>query len=791
MSDVDSILSDLNPPQREAVETVDGPLLILAGAGSGKTRVVTRRIAYLIARGIRPWQILAITFTNKAAGEMRRRVDDLVGRSGAWISTFHSFCARLLRREAEGLGLSPDFSIYDTDDSKSVLREIVKELQFDDKRCSPGNLRQSISRLKNAGKQPQDVEGSTLHQRILQQVFELYQQRLLKNQALDFDDLLLFGLKLLRDHEDVRTRYQQRFRYVLVDEYQDTNACQYQLIKLLGEQHRNVCSTGDPDQSIYAWRGADVRNILSFQSDFPEAKVVRLEQNYRSTQGILAIASAVIQNNRDRMEKKLWTDREGGDQPVAVTVDNDELEASEVVSRIRETVDAGRAYADIAVFYRTNAQSRAFETALIRAGLPYQLVGGTPFYERREVKDALAYLRLIVNPADDVSFRRVINVPRRGLGATTIETLAREAERRGCPMSAMLQERDWLERALKPRPRSSLRAFGKLLDQCRLRPSYPVAPLVQFVLTESGLHEALEKAGEDDRLENLEQLLNAAAVYDEEQAEVPAVPEGPPPEPGAYDGWEEMPMAPPSLSGFLENAALVQPTDTWETDSDRITLMTLHMAKGLEFPVVFLTGLEDGLLPLIRTQTGPFEEEEYDADTERRAIEEERRLFYVGVTRAREALCLLNTRFRMRYGRSDIARPSRFLGEIPPDLISGTEEDDADSFWAAASRRSKGKLHFEAENDDFATPQPWKRRRRRQRESTQHVEQTGDSWDVDYESSQIQDTKLEIGDRVHSAKFGEGFVEEIVGQGLSIKARIRFGGRSRLLMLAHAKLRKL
>jgi len=639
--------------------------------------------------------------------------------------------------------------------------------------------------LQNAGQRPQEIVGSSLYARILQQVYETYRQRLQKNQALDFDDLLLTGLELLRDHPEVRDRYRGRFRYVLVDEYQDTNACQYQLVKLLGEQHRNVCSTGDPDQSIYAWRGADVRNILSFQQDFPEAKVVRLEQNYRSTQGILAIASAVIRHNRDRMEKRLWTAKEGGERPLSLLLDNDGEEAAEVVARIRKAVDAGRRYSDIAVFYRTNAQSRSFETALIRAALPYQLVGGTPFYERREVKDVLAYLRLIVNPADDVSFRRIVNVPRRGLGDSSVDRLADEAARRGVPLTALLKDADWLDRVLKPKPRAALREFGKLLDACRLQPGYPVAPLVEFVLRESGLHEALEKAGEDERLENLEQLLNAAAVYDRERAEAAEAPAGPPPEPGAFDGMDELPAEPPSLSGFLENAALVQSTDTWESESDRITLMTLHMAKGLEFPVVFLTGVEEGLLPLIRMRTDAFAEEDYDPESERRAIEEERRLFYVGVTRAREELYLLRTRFRMRYGRSEISRPSRFLGEIPPDLLQLQPDDEA--FLRTGSPGARSRSPFRSEWDEPATPASARRQGHRMPERLTHARPDRN---LDYDSSQLDSGELEVGTCVHHAKFGDGVVEEISGQGLSAKARVRFRTGSRLLLLAYAQLKR-
>jgi DNA helicase-2/ATP-dependent DNA helicase PcrA len=796
------ILADLNEPQREAVTTLSGPLLILAGAGSGKTRVVTRRIACLIANGVRPWEILAITFTNKAAGEMRRRVEDLVGASGVWLATFHSFCARILRREAGVLQLSPDFSIYDVDDTAAVLRDVLRAMHLDDRRYTPGVLRQTISRLKAAAVGPDDMEAGSFHQRCVQQVYEEYQRILKKNQALDFDDLLLRGVDLLRGHEEVLRRYRERFRHLLVDEYQDTNGCQYELVKLLGQAHRNVCATGDPDQSIYAWRGADVQNILSFEKDFPEAKVVRLEQNYRSTGRILAVASAVIRHNQDRKEKDLWSEKAEGEKVVLITAENDDAERKdsepvEVATQVKRQADDGRSYREIAVFYRTNAQSRALETAFIRAGIPYQLVGGTPFYERREVKDALAYLRLIVNPADDVSFARIVNVPRRGLGDATLDPLAKEAARRNGPLFDVLADGKWLEREIKPKPRAELVRFAGLITGWRGPPAGPVRPLVVRVLEESGLLGWLKGAGEDERSENLEQLVNAAAEYDERcTVNSPRAGE-PPPEPGAYDGLEDL-QAQGSLSGFLENAALVQPTDALAGDAERATLMTLHMAKGLEFPVVFITGLEDGLLPLMRSARGARDEGDYDPDAERRALEEERRLFYVGVTRAQERVFLLHARFRMKYGHSERTVPSRFLAEIPHQLLDRQDTLrmagllEAERAFVRRGERKHGARsfeEFEKELDEFEADGP---KARAPKLPADPVPVGAAGRELDRETSQDDFAGLDVGDRVHHPKFGEGQVVELRGSGLDAKARILFGrAGSKLILLSHARLRKL
>ncbi|HYF49145.1 MAG TPA: UvrD-helicase domain-containing protein [Planctomycetota bacterium] len=828
---MESILEGLNPPQREAVETLHGPLLILAGAGSGKTRVVTRRIANLIANGVRPWQILAITFTNKAAGEMRQRVEDLLsssmglsgtggsGASGVVLATFHSFCARLLRREAEHLGFSKDFTIFDEDDASDVIKAIVKELGIgEDKRFSPRNVRQIISGYKNQGIKPDDVEEAMYHDRILKQIYRTYDNALKTNQAMDFDDLLRRGVELFREKPDVLERYRERYRYVLVDEYQDTNACQYHLINLLGEKHRNVCATGDPDQSIYAWRGADVRNILSFERDFPEAKVVKLEQNYRSTKLILQAADAVIAHNQERKKKTLWTENEEGEKINLSVVASEEHEAEDIAREIASVVRDGRRYRDIAIFYRTNSQSRPLENALRNQFIPYQIVGGTAFYERREVKDALSYLRLIINPKDDTALRRIINVPRRGLGDSALELMEAEARRRNVSLIETLDGAEGEEfiAAFKPKQRQSLIKFARMFDKWRTMPQTPVMPIVKAVIEQSGLMDALVDEGEMERIDNVNELVNAAAVYDDKAADS-QLPEGPPPEPGAYDGLEEM-IVPPSLSGFLENSALQAPTDSFDGDKDHVTMMTLHMAKGLEFPVVFLTGMEEGLMPMIRSANvlegpeawGPPQEDP-------RAVEEERRLLYVGITRAREKLYISRAQFRRRFGRSEVTTPSRFLSEIPKKLLSSSRDsapgweldenepkrtgrndpfadedftDDGDEAFKAFEREVMEKDQ-EVEGPIFSDEgkqvvQPPKARRRDPALQTvvDRLLDTGDS--------EPDPALFEIGDRVKHAKFGVGTIDRISGNGLSAKVTVIFRDVGpKQLLLGMAKLEKI
>ena len=607
-ANLDKIFSNLNPPQLEAVKTIEGPLLILAGAGSGKTRVVTRRIANIMASGARPWEVLAITFTNKAAGEMKRRVEDLVGQSGAWISTFHSFCARVLRREAEALGYSRDFTIYDDEDSMGIVKEVLKEMGVDkeDKRLGARTVRQEISGFKNKVLTPDDVPDGMFHERLIKQAYVGYEKELRKNAAFDFDDLLIQTVMMFRNRPDILERYQDRFKYVLVDEYQDTNACQYHLIKSLGSKHRNVCATGDPDQSIYGWRGADVRNILSFEKDFPEAKIVKLEQNYRSTKMILKAADAVIENNVERKPKSLWTENDDGDAITLLQTSDEQMESYQVARKISDHVRAGKMYNDIAVFYRTNAQSRAVETALIQSAIPYQLIGGTAFYERREIKDALSYLRLIVNPKDDAAFHRIVNVPRRAVGDAAVEQIEIEANRTGRSLLETLDgpDAEAFISTFKGKAKSGIIQFARLMDTLRAMPQYPVANALRTLLEESGLRDSFEDAGEKERVENLNELVNAAAEFDRENdPEKTRIPEGLPPEPGAFDGLEELTERNASLAGFLENSALLSPTDKLDPNQDRVTLMTLHMAKGLEYPIVFLTGLEEGLLPLVRTSS--------------------------------------------------------------------------------------------------------------------------------------------------------------------------------------------
>jgi len=807
----DRIFSNLNEPQLEAVKTIDGPLLILAGAGSGKTRVVTRRIANIMASGARPWEVLAITFTNKAAGEMKRRVEELVGVSGAWISTFHSFCARVLRREAEALGYSRDFTIYDDEDSMSIIKDVLKEMGVDkeDKRLGARTVRQEISGFKNKVLAPDDVPDGMFHERLIKQAYVGYEKELRKNAAFDFDDLLIQTVLMFRNRPDILERYQDRFRYILVDEYQDTNACQYHLIKSLGSKHRNVCATGDPDQSIYGWRGADVRNILSFEKDFPEAKIVKLEQNYRSTKTILKAADCVIEHNVERKPKSLWTENDDGDAITLLETSDEQMESYQVARRISDHVRAGKTYSDIAVFYRTNAQSRAVETALIQSSIPYQLIGGTAFYERREIKDALSYLRLIVNPKDDAAFRRIVNVPRRAVGEAAVELIEIEANRTSRSLLETLDgpgAEDFIS-TFKGKARQGLIQFARLMDQLRAMPQYPVADTLRTLLEESGLRDSLDGAGEQDRVENLNELVNAAAEFDRENdPKKVTVPDGPPPEPGAFDGLEELEQRNASLAGFLENSALLSPTDKLDPNLDRVTLMTLHMAKGLEYPIVFLTGLEEGLLPLLRNQKFEPEDE--------KAVEEERRLMYVGITRAMEKLYLTLTRYRMKYGKTDNAIPSRFLEEIPERLLEG----------AAGNSKGLGKdpIPFDMDEDDEA-PTFLKKKARDPFDDFER-EFTGDFTDADVVQTEpkIPEKKLnrqidpairhivdkifaddfvqddpnafEIGDRVKHELFGEGIIDSVTGSGLNIKLRINFrksGMKLLLLSMTANKLRKM
>jgi len=643
-------LDNLNDEQRAAVLQAEGPLLILAGAGSGKTRVIAYRIAYLIGAGLAdPHEILAVTFTNKAADEMRARVEALVGSAsaGAWISTFHSMCARLLRREAPAIGLSRDFVIYDASDQLAVVRRVLRDLRIDEGLWQP---RAALTRISQAKNRMDDVEGAAASspnpwEQRLPRVFDAYQRALADSNALDFDDLLLRTVELVETAEEVRCRYSRRFRFTMVDEYQDTNRPQYLLVRRLAETHRNLCVVGDPDQSIYGWRGADLRNIMDFERDFPEARIVKLERNYRSTQAILDAAAAVISQNRTRKEKRLWTERAGGEK-VAYFQAPDEIEEADFAARTAREALAEDSGASVAILYRTNAQSRVIEDACRRAGLVYRIIGSVRFYERKEIKDTLAYLKLLISPDDDVSLRRVINVPARGIGKAVIEAIE------GVPLllaptsatppraAASLWARilTGLDAGVfTPRAAAALGAFRDLVvSLTETARQEPVSATLVRVLDRSGyLPDLREERSEDaqGRVENLAELVSAAREYEAREPE-------------------------PSLGGFVDRLSLLSDVDEEEGAADaRVLMMTLHSAKGLEFPAVIITGLEEGLFPHARSV-------DEDAD-----LEEERRLCYVGMTRAQTKLVLSGAARRRVFGEYRPAEPSRFIGEIPADLL--------------------------------------------------------------------------------------------------------------------------
>ena len=643
--DMDAALQALNPRQREAVTATEGPLLVVAGAGSGKTRVLTHRIAYLIAKGIAaPWNILAITFTNKAAREMQERVAQLAGpaASDIWVSTFHAMCVRILRKDIERIGYSRNFTILDSDDQLSVIRNVMKDLNLDTKRFEPKAVQAVISNAKNELLTPEKYEerAGDFFQRIVAQVYTQYQKRLKSNNALDFDDLIMQTVELFKAAPEVLEFYQNKFRYIHVDEYQDTNKAQYVLCRMLAEKHRNICVVGDSDQSIYRWRGADITNILNFESDYPDARTILLEQNYRSTANILDAANAVIRNNLGRKPKNLWTDRQGGDKVVVYQADSEHDEAYFIAREIRQSREANRRrYGDHAILYRTNAQSRVIEEVLIKSEIPYQIVGGIRFYERKEIKDVLAYLRLVSNPDDDISLLRIINVPRRGIGDTTVEKLAAESGRRGLSIFRLLADHlDELD--ITARAKASLSEFRELILNLHAMLEYlSVTELTEKMLemTEYRLELQRENTLESrSRLENIDEFLSVTQEFEKRSEDK-------------------------SLVAFLTDMALISDIDNLSTGdeaepADAVVLMTLHSAKGLEFPVVFIIGMEEGVFPVSRALTDGEE------------LEEERRLAYVGITRAMEKLYLTCARTRMLYGRLASNKPSRFIEEIPDHL---------------------------------------------------------------------------------------------------------------------------
>ena len=650
------IIARLNPPQAEAVSHLHGPLLILAGAGSGKTRVLAHRVAYLVASGVSPWQIVAVTFTNKAANEMRERIAGLIGEANAreaTIGTFHAICARILRREGEHIGLARSFTIYDRADQVALVKGVLRRLDLDEKRFAPAGMLAYIGQRKDELADPATArrQAANYYEETAARVYDAYQRQLAEDDAVDFDDLLVRTVFLFEQHPDVLERYQRRWQQIMVDEYQDTNRAQYLLCQHLTAKHKNLAVVGDDDQSIYSWRGADLRNIMDFERDYPDARVVKLEQNYRSTQNILEAAHAVVSRNAGRKEKKLWTNKGVGTQIEVFDAYNEYEEAEFVARQVEKLVgssapmgglltrrasdeDGALRYGEIAVTYRINAQSRVLEEAFMRFGIPYQLVGGTRFYERREVKDVLAYVRLARNSADRVALERIVNVPARGIGEKTIDELRSAAGARGVTLWAAV-EAATENPNLAPRARASLAAFAELMrGLMSLAQAHPPSEVFDAVGERSGLRESIVDGSEqgEERWQNVVELRNHAAEFDEI-----AAPEG--------------------LSRFLEEVALVSDQDTLEDRPDRVTLITLHAAKGLEFPVVFIVGLEEGLLPHKR------------ALEDDRELEEERRLAYVGMTRAKDRLYLLHAHHRSTYGVGAASEPSRFLAELPEELL--------------------------------------------------------------------------------------------------------------------------
>lgn len=634
-------LQGLNKEQALAVQTTDGPMLILAGAGSGKTKVLTCRIAHLLQQGVAPYRILAITFTNKAAAEMRERVDRMAGEAAkdVWLFTFHAFCARLLRRDIDKLeGYGNNFAIYDTSDAQNVVKQVLKEMNLDEKRFQPAGICARISSAKNQLLSPVDYAKSAndFYEEKAAQIYASYQEKLCQNNALDFDDLLLLTVQLLQENAEVREKYQDKFQYIMVDEYQDTNHVQYLLTKLLAGKHRNICVVGDADQSIYGWRGADIQNILDFEKDYPDAKLIKLEQNYRSTQVILDAANAVIENNTGRKPKNLWTDNGTGREITYFQAMDERDEARFVIEQLqRLQQEENMRLGDMAVLYRTNTQSRVFEEMLIKSGISYNMVGGTKFYERKEIKDILAYLRVIFNPNDSLSLLRIINVPRRGIGDATLGRLQAYAAENGLHLFEVLSNAAAV-------PGLNSRFVGKLDELSGIifelmgeAEEVPVKQLIEDVMQRTGYLEELQlskNVQDQSRVDNLMELLSVAEDF--------------------AKGGEEN-----TLENFLANVALVSDIDDAELGEDAVTLMTLHSAKGLEFPVVFLAGMEEGIFPHARTL---MDEEE---------IEEERRLCYVGITRAEKYLFMSNARMRTIYGHTVSYPPSRFLQEVPRGLL--------------------------------------------------------------------------------------------------------------------------
>ena len=728
-----SIYDRLNDRQKEGVFTTEGPVLILAGAGSGKTGVITHRIAYLIEeRGVNPYNILAITFTNKAAKEMKERVDNLtgLGADAAWIMTFHAACVRILRRYIDRLGYGTNFTIYDTDDQKTLMKDICKKMDIDTKRYKEKMILSEISKAKDELITPDMMyqnSGGQYPQMKIAEVYREYQEQLKKNNAVDFDDIINLTVELFNKEQDVLEYYQERFRYIMVDEYQDTNTAQFKLIKLLASGHRNLCVVGDDDQSIYKFRGANIMNILNFEQYFPDAKVIKLEQNYRSTQNILDVANAVIRNNSGRKDKSLWTDSEGGEKICFQVYDSEWDEASRIAADIKSKADDGYAYNDCAVLYRTNAQSRVLEEKLIQENIPYRIYGGINFYARKEIKDVLAYLKTIDNARDDIAVKRILNVPKRGIGTTTMEKVQAYAYEHDMTFYDALRLAEDIPSLA--RAAAKIKGFVNLIQVFRAKVSeYSIKKLIEDILEQIEYRDYLAESDTpetvEERMQNIDELISKAAAYEKK---------------------EDF----PTLAGFLEEVALVADIDNLDSEQNTVSLMTLHSAKGLEFPVVYMPGMEDGLFPSYMTiSSGDISE-----------IEEERRLCYVGITRAREKLIMSAAKRRMVRGETQLNRNSRFVTEIPKEYM------------VVSGQSSRPKYSSYNTEDVFNLPprQPGKTAFR--------------SFQKDMISQGVFDNKTSpilssldysVGDRVRHIKFGEGTVQEIKSGGRDFEVTVEF-----------------
>ena len=785
-----SIYDTLNPMQKEAVLHTEGPLLILAGAGSGKTRVLTHRIAYLIEeKEVNPWNILAITFTNKAAGEMRERVDSLVGfgAESIWVSTFHSTCVRILRRYIEHLGYTTSFSIYDSDDQKTLMKQVFKTLDIDTKQYKERSVLGIISSAKDKLISPEEFllnAGQDFRQKKVGEIYREYQNQLKKNNALDFDDLIVKTVELFQNDSQILDYYQERFRYIMVDEYQDTNTAQFKLISLLASKYGNLCVVGDDDQSIYRFRGADIENILSFEQTFPGARVIKLEQNYRSTQNILDAANGVIRHNRGRKEKSLWTANGTGDEILFKQFDDARDEADYIARQIR---DSEFSYQDQAVLYRTNAQSRLLEERCIFYNVPYRLVGGVNFYQRKEIKDILAYLKTVANGVDDLSVLRIINVPKRGIGATSMGRVTMFASEHGMSLYSALREA-----RMVPGLGKAVEKIGRFISQMECframaqSEEYSIQDLIEAILEETGYEEELKAEGEieaETRMENIQELINKAAAYEEDSQH-------------------------PSLDEFLEQVALVADIDNVDSSEDRVTLMTLHSAKGLEFPKVYLAGMEDGLFPGMMAVSS-------DDPTD---MEEERRLCYVGITRAKKELVITAARKRMTHGETRYCKLSRFVEEIPAELFKEERLEPvlgsargADSFGGASGRFGageeglpwnqpgsgtvstfgKGYNAYASKTTGFGTANAGFKGGKGGLGSGQSFG-TNPGFGKSFTVQKAASLDYKEGDRVHHDRFGDGTVKEIVDGARDYEVTVEFDtGGQRKMMACFAKLKKI